>query len=132
MPDISLPNVSGDTVSFSDLNNKMVLLSFWSSTNNDCVERNLRLKQVYRKYHNKGFEIYQVSLDKNKERWNNAVNFDELPWINVYSSKGAGYAAKIYNVQKLPTDYLIKNGEELIAKNPEMKELERHLSRVFN
>jgi len=132
LPDISLPDVSGDTVSFSDLNNKMVLLSFWSSTNNDCVERNLRLKQVYQKYHNKGFEIYQVSLDKNKERWNKAINFDELPWINVHSTKGSEYAAKIYNVQELPTDYLIKNGEELIAKNPGIKELERHLSRAFN
>ena len=132
LPDISLPDISGDTVSFSDLNNKMILLSFWSSTNNECIERNLKLKNIYRKYHNRGFEIYQVSLDKNKERWSNAVNFDELPWINVHSSEGSGYAARIYNVQELPTEYLIKNGEELIAKNPEINELERHLSRVFN
>ena len=132
LPDISLPDISGDTVSFSDLNNKMILLSFWSSKNNECIERNLKLKNVYRKYHNKGFEIYQVSLDESKERWSNAVNFDELPWINVHSSRGSGYAAKIYNVQELPTDYLIKNGEELIAKNPEINELKRHLSRAFN
>ncbi len=132
LPDISLPDVSGDTISFSDLNNKMILLSFWSSTNNKCLERNLKLKKIYQKYHNKGFEIYQVSLDKNKERWRKAINFDELPWINVHSSRGSGYAAKIYNVQELPTDYLIKNGEELIAKNPEIKELERYLKRAFN
>ena len=132
LPDISLPDISGDTVSFSGLNKKMILLSFWSSTNNECIERNLKLKKVYRKYHNRGFEIYQVSLDKNKERWNNAVSFDELPWINVHSSRGSGYAAKIYNVQELPTDYLIKDGDELIAKNPDIKELERYLSRAFN
>ncbi|MGM0497985.1 MAG: peroxiredoxin family protein, partial [Bacteroidota bacterium] len=133
LPDITLPDVSGDTVSFSGLDNKMVLLSFWSAGHNACVERNLKLKEVYRKYHKKGFEIYQVSLNKDKERWMKGVNFDELPWINVHSSQGANaQAARIYNVKELPTDYLIKNGEELIVKNPKVSKLERHLSRALN
>lgn len=133
LPDITLPDVSGDTVSFSGLDNKMILLSFWSAGHNACLERNLKLKEVYRKYHKKGFEIYQVSLNKDKERWKKGVNFDELPWINVHSSQGANaQAARIYNVKELPTDYLIKNGEELIVKNPKVSKLERHLSRALN
>jgi hypothetical protein len=129
LPDISLPDMSGDTVSLSGLNDKMILLSFWSAANNESIERNLKLKKLYQKYHNKGFEIYQVSLDEDKERWKTGVRFDELPWINVHAPNGPkAYAARIYNVNKLPADYLIKNGKLLVAKNPEITKLRRQLS----
>jgi thiol-disulfide isomerase/thioredoxin len=133
LPDISLPNLSGDTVALSSLNDKMILLSFWASTNNQCVKRNLKLKKLYQKYHNKGFEIYQVSLDKEEERWKRGVRFDELPWVNVHAPKGPkAYSARIYNVEKVPADYLIKNGKTLVAKNPEISKLRRQLSQALN
>ncbi len=133
MPEVSLPDISGDTVSLSGLNDKMILLSFWSATNNQSVQRNLKLKKLYQKYHNKGFEIYQVSLDKDKERWKKGIRFDELPWISVHAPKGPkAYSAQLYNVKNLPADYLIKNGKTLVTKNPEIKELRRKLSATLD
>jgi hypothetical protein len=129
LPDISLPNLSGDTVSLSNLDNKMILLSFWAASNDASVKRNLQLKKLYQKYHKKGFEIYQVSLDQDKEQWKRGVRFDELPWINVHAPKGPkAYAARIYNVKNIPADYLIKNGNNLVAKNPEISKIKRQLS----
>ena len=133
LPDIALPTMSGDTVSFSDLNSKMVLLSFWASWKDLSVERNLKLKKLYRKYHDKGFEIYQVSLDQTRDKWKYAVKFDELPWINVYNPGGfSSLAAKKYNVKQVPTDFLIRNKKEIVAKNPDISQLNKKLSAALN
>jgi len=133
LPDISLPTMTGDTISFSDLNSKMILLSFWASWKDISVERNLKLKKLYRKYHDKGFEIYQVSLDQTRDKWKYAVNFDELPWINVYQPGGfSSPAANKYNVNRVPTDFLIRNKKEVVAKNPGISQLDRKLSAALN
>ena len=131
LPDIRLPNLEGDTVSLSSLKGKkLVLLSFWASWNEASIKENLRLKSFYEKYKNKGFEIYQVSLDNNKEAWQKAVNFDELPWINVsdLSYPNSETAVK-YNVQALPTHYLFnKEQSDIIGKNLSSRDLEIKLS----
>jgi peroxiredoxin/flavodoxin len=128
-PNIELPNLRGDTISLRDLDEKIILVSFWASWSNPSIQRNLELKPLYNRYHNKGFEIYQVSLDQEREEWQKAVNFDQLPWINVSSLNGLKtYAARIYNVQDLPTDFLIHQDRGVIAKNPDKEELRRRLS----
>lgn len=128
-PDIKLPNLQGDSISLQSLDNKMILLSFWASWSESSIQRNLDLMDLYRRYHNKGFEIYQVSLDEERAAWQKAVNFDQLPWINVSSLNGPNdYAARIYNVQEVPTDYLIHQERGIIAKNPGKEELRRRLS----
>jgi hypothetical protein len=128
-PDIKLPNLQGDSVSLQNLDEKMILLSFWSSWSQPSIQRNLELMEIYRRYNDRGFEIYQVSLDQERDDWEKAVNFDQLPWINVSGLNGMNtYAARIYNVRELPTDYLIHQERGIIAKNPGLQELRRRLS----
>lgn len=131
LPDIRLPNLEGDTIALSSLKGKkLVLLSFWASWNDASIKENLRLKSFYEKYKNKGFEIYQVSLDNNKEAWQKAINFDELPWINVSDlSFPNSEAAVRYNVQNLPTHYLLnKEQSDILGKNLSSRDLEIKLS----
>ncbi|MFO8235558.1 MAG: DUF4369 domain-containing protein [Bacteroidales bacterium] len=129
IPNIRLPDFNEDTVALHGIQEPMILLSFWSATDKSSVERNLELKKLYNRYHKKGFEIYQVSLDEDKERWTRAINFDELPWINVNSEEGSdAHVARIYNVRSLPTEYLINRNREIIKRNPDISELKRHLS----
>lgn len=128
-PDIKLPNLQGDSVSLQNLDEKMILLSFWASWSQPSIQRNLELMEIYRRYNDRGFEIYQVSLDQERGDWEKAVNFDQLPWINVSGLNGMNtYAARIYNVRELPTDYLIHQERGIIAKNPGLQELRRRLS----
>jgi len=128
-PEVELPNLNGDTVSLQSLDEKMILLSFWASWNKPSIQRSLELKSLYKRYHDQGFEIYQVSLDQSYEDWQRAVNFDQLPWINVSSLNGLeSYSARVYNVQDLPVDFLIHQERGIIAKNPSKQELRRQLS----
>ncbi len=108
MPEIYLPNQSGDSISLNAVRAEYILLNFWASWSQESIQRNIALLDVYKKYHVKGFEIYQVSLDTKKENWTRSINFDQLPWINVIDLNGrTSYFAKIYNVSTLPTSYLI-------------------------
>jgi peroxiredoxin len=128
-PGIELPNLQGDTVSLQELDDKMILLSFWASWSKQSIQRNMELMSIYKRYHDQGFEIYQVSLDQSREQWRKAVEFDQLPWINVSDLKGLGsYAAQVYNVQEVPTDYLIHQERGILVKNPNKQALRRQLS----
>ncbi len=124
IPEIYLPDQTGDSISLNSVNAKYILLNFWASWSQESTQRNIELKEIYKKYHTKGFEVYQVSLDTKKENWTRAINFDQLPWINVVDLNGrTSYYAKIYNVSTLPTSFLINPEGEIVLKNPSKKQL---------
>src|SRR6056297_22383 len=124
MPEIALPNEDGDTISLNALHAKYILLSFWASWSQESVNKNLELIDLYKKYHPKGFEIYQVSLDTKKENWIKSIDFDQLPWINVIDINGrSSYYARIYNVQKIPASFLINPEGEIVMVNPSQRQL---------
>ncbi|MFW6370625.1 MAG: thioredoxin-like domain-containing protein [Bacteroidota bacterium] len=118
IPDINEKNINGEEIALSSLRGKVVLLSFWASWNENSSRNNKHLKKIYEQYNDKGFEIYQVSLDRSKVLWENAIVKDDLPWINVsdlrYTDSGP---ARLYNVRQLPANYLISREGDIIGKN---------------
>ncbi len=81
--DPDLQDIDGKRIALSSLKGKYVLLTFWSVQSKDCIEENLQLKEFYKLYNKKGFEIYQINLDENEADWRKAVRYDELPWIST-------------------------------------------------
>lgn len=88
-PDLSLPDPDGNNHRISDLKGKVVLVYLWASWSPPCRAINHQLKHVYSTISSKGFEIYGVALDHQKRYWLNAIQIDELPWINVSDLKGS-------------------------------------------
>lgn len=118
IPEIKEKNVEGEEIALSSLEGKVVLLSFWASWNEASRRANDHLKKVYNQYHDQGFEVYQVSLDRSKVLWENAILKDELPWINVSDLRYTdSYPARAYNIKQLPANYLISRDGEIIGKN---------------
>jgi peroxiredoxin len=133
IPEIYLPNTKGDSISLNATKGKYILINFWASWSEESLKRNLLYKNIYAKYHSKGFEIYQISLDTKEENWTKAIQFDQLPWINVIDLNGRlSYYAKIYNVKKLPTSFLINPDGEIIMTNPSKAQLESTLKYNLN
>jgi peroxiredoxin len=132
LPEIKLPNAEGNEVSILSLRGKIVLLSFWTPENKGLLMDNMELLETYNKYHSKGFEIYQVSTDMSRERWLQALNNQQLPWTSVSDFQGRdSYAVKLYNVTKLPTNFLIDRNGELIAKDVFGKALEQNIEKAL-
>lgn len=107
--DIELPDNKANKVKLSDVHKKLTLVYFWSAE--DAAQKMFNLDvlaPVYEKYHDKGFEIYQVSLDVDNGLWARVVREQKLPWTNVSDISGAAsrYALS-YNLSKLPAAFLI-------------------------
>lgn len=112
-PDIELPDINAVKVSLSDVDSKVVLLHFWSSSDPSQKMFNLDvLKPIYEEYHPKGLEIYQVALDADKATWARTIKDQGLGWINVSDVAGSGStAARLYNVTSLPVSFVIADGK---------------------
>jgi thiol-disulfide isomerase/thioredoxin len=128
-----LKNISGTRVALSSLKGKYVLLAFWSAKSQDCIDENLQLKELYKLYNKKGFEIYQINLDENESDWRKAVSFDELPWINTREDDPKDLKnAILFNVKNLPTNYLFDKEGIIIASNLHGRALQLKLDQLFN
>jgi len=124
IPDITLPDTKGDSISLNSLTARYKLLCFWATWSQESIQQNIQLIDLYQKYHSKGFEVYMVSLDTKQDAWKESIQFDQLPWINVIDINGrTSYVAKIYNVRTLPTSYLINGDDDIVSVNPTNQEI---------
>lgn len=110
-----------------------LLLDFWQSTCAPCRAEFPHIKSVYAKYHKKGFEVIAISLDQDRYDWLDAIEEDEIPWINVGDFHDWGNpVATLYGVISLPSNILIDSNGKIVAKNLKGKALERFLSEKFD
>lgn len=131
-PDIALPDMYGKEVRLSSLAGKVILLSFWSAGAGSSNVLNAELKDIYEKYAERGFEIYQVGVDMPRALWINTVQEQQLPWVSVCDLRGGRAASlSLYNVQALPADFLIDRDGNIVGKNLYGEELDRTLSQLL-
>lgn len=131
--EIALPTVSGDTIRLSSLKGKVVLLDFWASWCGPCRSSNKSLAKLYPKYKDKGFEIFAVSMDNEKQDWQNAIKKDKVNWLQVNAPGGWENATALqWRVEALPTSYLIDKEGKLIAMDLEGKNLEKVLKELID
>jgi len=131
-PDISLPDINSRKRSLSEFEGNVILLSFWSSQDVNQKMMNQELMKLYRKYNDKGFEIYQVSVDMDKTAWARAVTDQQLPWISVCDGKGPNSSGVVsYNVNKVPSIFLISKDGSIVAKDIFGEELEQKVSSLL-
>lgn len=109
-PPLTMPNQYGKKISLHDVDAKLIILNFWSASaaGNKLFNQDVLLP-LYKKYHSKGLEIYQVCVDVDKAGWASVVKSQALPWINVCDGLGAASPAiASYNVANaFPVSYFI-------------------------
>jgi peroxiredoxin len=132
VPEIALPAPNGKIVKLSSYKGKYVLVDFWASWSAPCRTENTYLLDVYNKYHNKGFEVYQVSLDQSRSSWERAIKEDALPWINVSDLKfWDSDVVKQYGVETIPANFLVDREGTIISKSLKGDALDKKLSEIF-
>ena len=135
--DIDQPNVRGENVSLKSVvenkKNRYVLLDFWASWCGPCMGEMPVLKEAYKLYHKRGFEIYGVSLDAKHAAWKGAIDKQQMGWVNVSTlERFDNPAVADYAVESIPTNYLIdcSNGV-IIAKNLRGEAVLEKLAELF-
>lgn len=127
MFNINLPQPSGDSIALSSLVGKVVMLDFTFYENTEMGSRNLLLRKTHNKYKNNGFDIYQVSLDKDKDFWKESAS--NLPWVCVHDT--TGITTRLYNVETLPTFFLISKKGEVLLRDTQIEDLEKEIENLL-
>ncbi len=155
-PDISMPNPQGKMMSLSDLRGKIVLLDFWASWCGPCRRENPNVVAVYKKYKDKGFTVFSVSLDgvdartkarlksqeqidqmlaQAKQRWMDAIQQDGLEWPTHVSDlkKWDNAAARQYGVRSIPRAFLIDRDGKIASTSVRgAEQLEQEILKLLN
>ena len=131
-PDFTLKSQSGKNLKLSEYAGNVMLLNFWASFDQASRKSNALLQTIYDRYHAKGFEVYSVSLDNRKAAWLDAIRFEEYKWIDVCElTYPNSYAASIYNIESIPTSFLIDREGNIVAKNLNGKVLSTWLDNLL-
>lgn len=132
-PDFELPNPAGEMMKLSDYKGKVVLLDFWASWCGPCRKENPHVVHLYETYHEDGFEVFSVSLDKDREKWIGAIAKDNLVWNGHVSDLmfWQSAAAKLYQVSSIPHTVLIDREGNIIATKLRGYQLEQTLKSIF-
>lgn len=128
--DMGFPDAQGTERRLSQLKGKVVMLDFMAYGMQGSQERILVLRQLYNKYHSRGLEIYQVSLDADEHYWKTMS--EQLPWVCVWDQEGLqNDIVSIYNLQQLPTWFLIDRTSTLAGRMEMMGNLEEEIVKLL-
>jgi peroxiredoxin len=134
-PDFTMNDPDGNPVKFSDIykQNEYTLLDFWAAWCGPCRQENPNIVAVYNDYKDKGFSVFGVSLDRDRDAWLKAINDDNLTWphvsdLNYWNNE----AAQLYAVNSIPASIIVDKNGKIIAKNKRDEALREAVSELLD
>lgn len=127
--DIALTDNKGVVRRLSSLRGKVVMLDFHLFANQGSTKRIMALRDLYNKYHSRGFEIYQVSVDPDEHFWKTQTA--ALPWISVRVDDESGNVLNLYNVQNIPTFFLLDKNANVYKRDMQIKDLDAEIQSLL-
>ena len=133
--EVIYPDVNGQPLPLSSLKGNIILIDFWAGWCGPCRYENPHLVSLYQNFHTakfrdaKGFEIYSISLDVDRDFWLHAIQQDGLPWKSQVSDLRGwnSDAAQRFGVRSIPANILIDEKGKILGKNLTAEEIENIL-----
>lgn len=131
-PDFTQNDVNGNPVTLYGIKAKVKILDFWASWCGPCRAETPNVRRMYEQYRADGLEIISVSLDTKKENWIQAIEKDQMNWINTSDLKGWKNAvAQRYGIHSIPAIFLLDENNRIIGQNLRGKQLEEAIRKAL-
>jgi peroxiredoxin len=131
-PDFSAPNPEGKMVSLKESLGKVTIIDFWASWCGPCRAENPNVVALYNEFHAKGLNIIGVSLDKDADKWKEAIAKDKLSWTQVSNLKfWEDPIAKQYNVKSIPATFILDASGKIVGKDLRGAELKAKIAELL-
>ncbi len=131
-PDFEAPNPQGKIVSLKESMGKLTLVEFWASWCGPCRQENPYIVKMYNEFHDKGFNIISISLDKNQDDWVEAIAEDNLRWNHISHLKSwQEPIAILYSVKSIPSTFLLDQNGIVIAKDLRQEDLHKKIKELL-
>ncbi|ESU25001.1 putative lipoprotein/thioredoxin [Flavobacterium enshiense DK69] len=131
-PDFAAPTPEGKTVSLKESLGKVTIVDFWASWCSPCRQENPNVVALYNEFHAKGLNIIGVSLDKDADKWKEAIAKDKLTWTQVSNLKHwQEPIAKLYNVESIPATFILDASGKIVAKDLRGAELKAKIAELL-
>ncbi len=119
LPPLLLKDAEGNMRDINEVaQGKVLLLDVTQLASTGMRARNRELIELYEKYSDRGFEIYQVSIDENRAAWQNTVVESRIPWVAVNDPRGSlATVLSSYNVTQMPSNFLIDRETTIVARD---------------
>lgn len=133
-PEFSGPNPQGEELALKDVLGKVTLIDFWAAWCKPCREENPNIVRVYNKYHDKGFNILGVSLDREnqRDRWLQAIKDDNLTWPQIsHLQHWQEPIAQLYGVRAIPAAFILDENGVIVARDLRGEDLENKVKELL-
>lgn len=131
-PSFKATTPEGNELALEDALGKYTLVDFWAAWCMPCRKENPNIVKVYNKYHEKGFNVLGVSLDKNEDAWLEAIKKDGLPWNQISNLRfWNDPIAKKYNIRAIPANFLLDQDGVIVDKDLRGPNLEKKIEELL-
>lgn len=133
VPKFALKNPDNKIYTPEDFIGNYTLIDFWAGWCAPCGVANKKLIPLYNKYKEKGFNIVSISFDDTREKWLKAIKGDQLPWVQLSDLEGFNKSPikDLYNIEHLPTTYIVSPEGKIVDQNLTHNELEKLLEEIY-
>lgn len=134
-PEFSGPDPEGNELALKDLMGKVTLIDFWAAWCKPCREENPNIVRVYNKYHDQGFNVIGISLDREdqRDRWLQAIEDDNLDWPQIsHLQFWQEPIAQLYGIRAIPAAFILDENGVIVARDVRGPELERKVQELLS
>lgn len=139
-PEVSGTTPSGETVKLSEFQGNYIVLSFWASWSEPCLDQMNQLKALKREFSQANFPksdslvFFMFSLDNNEVAWNNTIQNDSLDWA-IHATDLNSWESPVkqdFSLQTIPNNFLIDPEGVVIGQDLTAEEIKDILEKQLN
>ena len=131
LPGIQLQNNEDVAIDLQSYQGKVILVDFWASWCAPCRVANKKMAPFYKQYKSEQFEVVGISVDTDKQKWNNAITKDKLEYGQLIDPNGFdAKSAVLFGVEQLPSSYLFDTTGTLVSINPTEEEIIQLIKKI--